>query len=34
MKLYKILLNIVAIVIEICYFHTNMNELAFQADIT
>ena len=34
MKLYKKMPNVVGIVIEILYFHTNMNLLVFHVDIT
>ena len=34
MKLYKNMEKIVVIVIEIHYYHTNKNGLAFHVDIT
>ena len=34
MKLYKNMENVMGIVIEILYYHTNMNLLASHADIT
>ena len=34
MKLYKNMEKIAGIAIEILYYHMNMNELAFYADIT
>ena len=34
MKLYKIMPNVVGIVIETLYYHTNMNLLVSHVDIT